>query len=67
MLFRSPVVIDADQNLLELQIDDATLAERRARWSPRPPNYRRGVLGKFARLVSSASYGAVTDKDLFED
>ncbi len=62
-----PVVIDADQNLLELQIDDATLAERRARWSPRPPNYRRGVLGKFARLVSSASYGAVTDKDLFED
>jgi len=61
------IVIDADQNLLEIQIDDATLAARRAQWKPRAPNYRRGVLGKYAKLVSSASYGAVTDKDLFED
>ncbi|MRH78019.1 dihydroxy-acid dehydratase [Spiribacter sp. C176] len=61
------VVIDADHNLLEVKLDDATLAERRARWQPRPPNYPRGVLGKFAKLVSSASYGAVTDKDLFKD
>ncbi len=61
------VVIDADHNLLEVKLGDETLAERRKRWQPRPPNYRRGVLGKFARLVSSASYGAVTDKDLFED
>ena len=61
------IVIDADQNLLEIQINDATLAARRAQWKPRAPNYRRGVLGKYAKLVSSASYGAVTDKDLFED
>lgn len=61
------IVIDADHNLLEIQIDEATLAERRAGWQPRAPNYRRGVLGKYAKLVSSASYGAVTDKDLFED
>ena len=61
------VVIDADQNLLEIRIDDETLAERRRRWQPRPPNYRRGILGKFAKLVSSASHGAVTDKDLFDD
>lgn len=61
------IVIDADHNRLEIQIDDATLAERRAQWKPRAPNYRRGVLGKYAKLVSSASYGAVTDKDLFED
>ncbi|MEX0374928.1 dihydroxy-acid dehydratase [Spiribacter pallidus] len=61
------VVIDADQNLLEIRIDDKTLAERRRRWQPRPPNYRRGILGKFAKLVSSASHGAVTDKDLFDD
>lgn len=61
------IVIDADQNLLEIQIDDATLAARRAQWKSRAPNYRRGVLGKYAKLVSSASYGAVTDKDLFED
>jgi dihydroxy-acid dehydratase len=61
------VVIDADQNLLEIRIDENTLAERRQRWQPRPPNYRRGILGKFAKLVSSASHGAVTDKDLFDD
>ena len=61
------VVIDADHNLLEVKLSDEALAERRQRWQPRPPNYRRGVLGKFAKLVSSASYGAVTDKDLFED
>jgi dihydroxy-acid dehydratase len=61
------VTIDADRNLLQLDIDDATLAERRRQWRPRPPNYRRGVLGKYARLVSSASHGAVTDKDLFEE
>jgi len=61
------VVIDADKNLLEIRIDDETLAERRRRWQPRPPNYRRGILGKFAKLVSSASHGAVTDKDLFDD
>ncbi|TQE99742.1 MAG: dihydroxy-acid dehydratase [Spiribacter salinus] len=60
------VVIDADQNLLEVKVDAATLDARRAQWTPRPPNYRRGVLGKFAKLVSSASYGAVTDKDLFD-
>ncbi len=60
------VVIDADQNLLEVKLSAEELAERRKRWQPRPPNYRRGVLGKFAKLVSSASYGAVTDKDLFD-
>jgi dihydroxy-acid dehydratase len=61
------ITIDADRNLLQLDVDDATLAERRQAWQPRPPNYRRGVLGKYAKLVSSACYGAVTDKDLFED
>ncbi|WP_440996142.1 dihydroxy-acid dehydratase [Arhodomonas sp. SL1] len=61
------VTIDADQNLLELEVDEATLAERRRVWKPRPPNYRRGVLGKYAKLVSSACYGAVTDRDLFPE
>ncbi len=60
------VVIDADKNLLEVKLSADELAERRKRWQPRPPNYRRGILGKFAKLVSSASYGAVTDKDLFD-
>jgi dihydroxy-acid dehydratase len=60
------ITIDADRNLLELNVSEAELAERRKRWQPRPPNYRRGVLGKYAKLVSSACFGAVTDKDLFE-
>ncbi|MCS4502990.1 dihydroxy-acid dehydratase [Arhodomonas aquaeolei] len=61
------VTIDADRNLLSLDIDEATLARRREAWQPRPPNYRRGVLGKYAKLVSSACYGAVTDRDLFPE
>ncbi|PWG61970.1 dihydroxy-acid dehydratase [Sediminicurvatus halobius] len=60
------VTIDADRNLLQLDVDEAEIARRREAWQPRPPNYRRGVLGKYAKLVSSAAYGAVTDKDLFD-
>ncbi|GIX21987.1 MAG: hypothetical protein KatS3mg121_0770 [Gammaproteobacteria bacterium] len=48
-----------------LLVDEAVLAERRAAWTPPPPRYTRGVLAKYAKLVSSASLGAVTDKDLF--
>ncbi len=61
------VIIDADENRLEVKLSDAALAERRSQWQPRPPNYRRGVLGKYAKLVSSAAFGAVTDRDLFDD
>ncbi len=61
------VTIDADRNLLSLDVDEASLARRREAWQPRPPNYRRGVLGKYAKLVSSACYGAVTDRDLFPE
>ena len=55
------VTIDANQKLLQLNIDEAVLAKRRAAWEPRPPRYKRGILGKYARLVSSSSLGAVTD------
>jgi dihydroxy-acid dehydratase len=55
------VTIDADQRLLRLEVDDAELAKRRAAWKPRPPRYTSGVLHKYARLVGSASQGAVTD------
>ena len=61
------ITIDADRNLLQLEIDDAELERRRRAWTARPPRYRRGVLAKYAKLVSSACFGAVTDKDLFED
>jgi dihydroxy-acid dehydratase len=56
-----PIEIDATQRLLAIDVPDAVLAERRARWTPRATPYTRGVLAKFAKLVSSASRGAVTD------
>jgi dihydroxy-acid dehydratase len=60
------ITIDADKNLLQVNVADAELAQRRAAWKPRQPNYARGVLGKYAKLVSSSSRGAVTDLDLFD-
>ncbi|MFT4102511.1 MAG: dihydroxy-acid dehydratase, partial [Burkholderiaceae bacterium] len=59
------ISIDAHTQLLQLNVDDAELARRRAAWTPPVPRYTRGVLAKFARLASSASKGAVTDA--FED
>ncbi|HKQ07741.1 MAG TPA: dihydroxy-acid dehydratase [Blastocatellia bacterium] len=56
-----PVTIDADGRLLQLNISEEEIARRRAAWHPPEPRYRRGVLAKYARLVSSSSLGAVTD------
>ena len=55
------VTIDADQRLLQLNVNDAELARRRAAWQPPGPRYTRGVMAKYAKLVSTASKGAVTD------
>jgi dihydroxy-acid dehydratase len=60
-----PITIDADQRLLQLEVPDAEIAERRAKWQPPAPRYRTGILGKYAKLVSSSSLGALTDRDLF--
>jgi len=59
-----PITVDAYKLLLQLDVDEAELARRRAAWQPPAPRYTRGVLAKFAKLASSASKGAVTD--LFE-
>ena len=56
------ITIDAKRQLIQLNVDKATLAARRAKWVQPAPRYPRGVLGKFAKLVSSASKGAVTDQ-----
>ncbi len=56
-----PITIDADRRLLQLDLPDALLAQRRAAWSAPAPRYTAGVLHKYAKLVSSASLGAVTD------
>jgi dihydroxy-acid dehydratase len=55
------IVVDVDARELNLEVDEATLAARRARWTPPAPNYTRGVLAKYAALVSSASEGAITN------
>jgi dihydroxy-acid dehydratase len=55
------ITIDAEARLLRLNLPDSVIARRRAAWRPRPTAYRTGVLAKYARQVSSASLGAVTD------
>ncbi len=59
------ITIDAPQRLLQLNIAEAELATRRANWQAPAPRYKTGILGKYAKLVSSSSLGAVTDMDLF--
>ncbi|MBE9200355.1 MULTISPECIES: dihydroxy-acid dehydratase [unclassified Nodularia (in: cyanobacteria)] len=61
------ITIDATNRLLQLNVSDEELARRRANWQPLPPRYTKGVLAKYAKLVSSSSVGAVTDLDLFND
>ncbi len=60
------ITIDAPARLLQLHVEDAELAQRRVNWKPHKPRYTNGVLGKYAKLVSSSSLGAVTDLDLFD-
>jgi len=56
------ITVDAHQLLIQLNVDESELARRRAAWVKPEPRYRTGVLGKYARLVSSSSKGAVTDQ-----
>ncbi len=55
------ITIDAPARLLQLNVPDEELERRRANWTPPQPRYTRGVLAKYATLVSSSSLGAVTD------
>ncbi|HEX3232712.1 MAG TPA: dihydroxy-acid dehydratase [Gemmatimonadales bacterium] len=55
------ITIDAAQRLLEVDVCREELAGRRQRWKAPAPRYTAGVLHKYARQVSSASLGAVTD------
>ncbi|MFM6064297.1 MAG: dihydroxy-acid dehydratase [Microcystis panniformis] len=59
------ITIDARQRLLQLNVSEEELTRRRHHWQPRPPRYKTGILGKFAKLVSSSSLGALTDLNLF--
>jgi dihydroxy-acid dehydratase len=55
------VRIDIPNRTLDLLVDADERASRRAGWQPLPPRYDRGVLAKYAKLVGSASRGAVCD------
>ena len=55
------ITIDAHKLLIQLNVDDAEIARRRAAWRQPAPRYTRGLLGKYMRIVSTASRGAITD------
>jgi dihydroxy-acid dehydratase len=56
------ITVDAHQLLIQLNVEEAELERRRSTWQRPTPRYTTGVLGKYARLVSSSSLGAVTDQ-----
>ncbi|VVO81312.1 Dihydroxy-acid dehydratase [Pseudomonas fluorescens] len=58
------ITIDAETRQIMVDVSDAELAERKTRWVRPESKYKRGVLAKYAKTVSSASEGAVTDKYL---
>jgi dihydroxy-acid dehydratase len=55
------ITIDAHQRLIQVNVSDAELAKRRAAWKRPEPRYKRGLLAKYTKLVSTASKGAITD------
>ena len=58
------ISIDAENNTITLELSDEEIAKRLSAWKKPAPRYTRGVLAKYAASVTSASEGAVTDKNL---
>jgi dihydroxy-acid dehydratase len=56
------ITIDAVTRQISVNVSDEEMAQRKAKWTAPAPKYTRGVLAKYAKTVSSASEGAVTDK-----
>ena len=55
------ITIDSDRLLIQLNVPEPELSARRKRWKAPAPRYTKGVMGKYMRLVSTASRGAITD------
>ena len=55
------ITIDATKNILQLNVDEKIIVQRRSAWKPKESKYTRGVMAKYAKLVSTSSLGAVTD------
>jgi dihydroxy-acid dehydratase len=60
------IEIDAEKGVINIELSEAELRQRKSRWKPPSPNYTSGVLAKYARLVGSASDGAITNYSLLE-
>lgn len=56
------ITIDAEKNTIEVEIDNETIKQRKEAWEQPPLRYKKGVLYKYAKTVSSASTGCVTDE-----
>ncbi|ABX08919.1 dihydroxy-acid dehydratase [Prochlorococcus marinus] len=56
------ITVDAHKKLIQLEVDEKELSKRRTLWEKPEVKYKTGILGKYARLVSSSSKGAVTDQ-----
>ena len=54
------ITLDIESRRLDVDLSDEEIAARLAAWTPAAPRFESGVLGKYARLVSSAAIGAVT-------
>jgi dihydroxy-acid dehydratase len=59
-----PITIDATKRTINLDLPQSEIEKRRSAWRNPKPRYTTGVLAKYAAHVSTASEGAVTDKDL---
>ena len=57
------ITIDAKKQLIQLNVSAKEIAARRKKWKQPKPRYTRGLLGKYVKLVSTASKGAITDHD----
>ena len=57
-----PITIDAENNELTLDLPEEEIKKRQDDWVRPEPKEKRGVLAKYAKLVSSASQGAITDE-----
>ncbi len=57
------ITIDAEEHLIQVNVPDAELATRRGEWKQPEPRYKRGLMAKYVKLVSTASRGAITDAE----
>ena len=55
------ITVDANKLLIQLNVDDKEIKLRRKEWSKPEPRYKKGILGKYSRLVTTSSKGATTD------